>query len=205
MRELLVLTADTDAQAVMQVVLQERYQAIGLNKAVDAEVDRYHGRDAGLVKEGTGLLRLRKKAFQRVILLWDHHGSGKTDPGQVQQQLSQQLSNDSWSGNHLAQAIVPELEEWLWHSPEAIRKYLAIKDATLQQWQNCFANQQKRTVDECQQQLPKELFFYCMQQKENRHPRPEDYREIARKASLKAWQNSDSFRAIITQLKAWFL
>ncbi|WP_153188653.1 hypothetical protein [Candidatus Magnetaquicoccus inordinatus] len=204
MRDLYVMTADADAEAVLRRVLQ-RHQSLGIRK-VDVEVERYVGRDAGVVKEGPALLKLRKGQFAKVMLIWDHHGSGKEQEpaAQVQQHISAKMENESWSGHYLAQVLVPELEEWLWHNPEAIGKHLQVDEPLLQEWQQQFAAKKEMEVVDCRKRYPKELFFYCLQRKRNHNPRPEDYRKIAGIASLRAWQKSESFKRIVILLKEWF-
>lgn len=74
MKDLFVLTADLDALAVMRAV-PGRPQAIGI-RPISFEIDRHPMRDSGVVSTGPELVRLRKTTFDRVLLLWDHHGSG---------------------------------------------------------------------------------------------------------------------------------
>ena len=76
MKDLFVLTADSDAQAVMRSVLV-RHKALGI-RPIEAEVQRFPGRDSGMVKEGPEIVRalIKKADYSRLILVWDHHGSG---------------------------------------------------------------------------------------------------------------------------------
>ena len=76
MKDLFVFTADADALAVIRGVLA-RPLAIGI-RPVTYEVDRHTGRDPGMVKNGPELARMRvpKTAFEKLVLIWDHEGSG---------------------------------------------------------------------------------------------------------------------------------
>ena len=139
------MTADADAQAVMKQVLL-RYRALKLRE-ITFLVDRHTGRDAGVIKTGSALLRLR---------------------------------------------------------PEAICAHLQVEESQLNEWQLHFAHKQHLTEAECRKLYPKELLALCIGHKLNREPRMRDFEEIARRASLRAWQKSDSFGRIAVQLQEWF-
>ena len=70
MKDLFVLTADSDAQAVMRSVLV-RHKALGI-RPIEAEVQRFPGRDSGMVKEGPEIVRalIKKADYSRLILVW---------------------------------------------------------------------------------------------------------------------------------------
>ena len=72
MRDLVVITADADMEAVMRAVLK-RPQALGI-RDIAFEVRRHDGRDAGVFQNGPEVTRTLKSDFDRLLMLWDHHG-----------------------------------------------------------------------------------------------------------------------------------
>lgn len=76
MKDLFVLTADSDAEALIKSVLQ-RHRDLKIHP-ISFEVQRFTGRDSGMVKEGPEIARVmvQKSEYSRLILVWDHHGSG---------------------------------------------------------------------------------------------------------------------------------
>ncbi|MBF0401798.1 MAG: hypothetical protein HQL90_13655 [Magnetococcales bacterium] len=206
MKDLLVYTADADAQAVMSEVLI-RHQSLGI-RAISCEVDRHTGRDSGMLATGPELVQFKKNEFRRVLLLWDHHGSGKEGQSceKTQQELVFRLEKYTWTNNNMAIAILPELESWLWHSPDALLQHLQISEFDMASWQTEFTKRTAKDEDVasiCREQ-PKEMFEYLVVKKERRKPRPSDFKAIARIASLDKWQQSPSFRMIVEGLKRWF-
>lgn len=208
MRDLYVMTADADAQAVMDGVLS-RDQALGI-RPISFKVVRHPRHDAGVVKDGPGLMGLGniKKEYNHVVLLWDHHGSGREQRDNseaVEKELTESLDRLTWKGRCLAIAIQPELEEWLWHSPHALLKVLDKDQEKLDSWCQEFADTKDIAVEEARQQFPKEMFdkvFHRCTQR--RHPRPDEFKRIAEVASLPQWQNSPSFQRIAHTLPCWF-
>jgi hypothetical protein len=76
MKDLFVLTADSDAQALIKAVLG-RYRDLQIHP-ISFEIQRLTGRDSGMVKEGPEIARalVKKAEYSRLILVWDHDGSG---------------------------------------------------------------------------------------------------------------------------------
>lgn len=205
MKDLFVWTADADAQAVMQQVLS-RHQAMG-TRAITFEVDRHVGRDSGMVKDGPELTQFKKGSFARLLLLLDHHGSGKEkEPvDAIQKQLSSRLDRVTWQDTHLVTIAVPELEEWLWHSPDALLKHLQIAEQEMNGWLAEFAGKTGGNVAVARRTQPKEMFEYLIRKKKQRKPSLNDFEQIAHLASLTGWQQgSTSFRAIAERLRQWF-
>ncbi|MEO5339040.1 MAG: hypothetical protein H7837_00785 [Magnetococcus sp. MYC-9] len=204
MNDLFVWTADADAQAVMQQVLS-RHQAMGI-RAITFKVDRYSGRDSGMIKDGPELTRFQKNTFKRLVLLLDHHGSGreKESVETIHHQLSARLDRVTWQGNHLAVMAVPELEEWLWYSEDAMLKCLSISKEEMKDWNGAYAHKTGQSVEQLRKEQPKELFEHLVLRKKRRKPTLADFECIASSASLKQWQGSASFHAITERLQQWF-
>ncbi|MBF0308076.1 MAG: hypothetical protein HQL56_00920, partial [Magnetococcales bacterium] len=116
--------------------------------------------------------------------------------------LSDRLDNVTWSNNHLALVLEPELEEWLWHSQQAILTHLDIQQTEMNQWLLDWAK--GKPLQQLLQQQPKEAFEQVVSRKKDRKPQPRDFEKIASKASLVAWRNSASFHKLVTTLQSWF-
>ncbi len=206
MRDLVVITADADMEAVMKAVLQ-RPLALGIRR-VDHEVRRHDGRDSGLFQYGPEATRSLKGTFRHLLLLWDFHGSGqehKATPESSAANLQLRLDAISWKGVSVAVAIAPELEEWLWHSTDAIRKWLGYADESqLNTWLGEFSTQQGKPVELVKRELPKELFQFVCHRRWKRQARVQDYAQIAEVASLVDWQSSPTLKAVTEQLRTWF-
>lgn len=206
MRDLLIITADADMAEVMRAILH-RHQALGI-RPVDYEVRRHDGRDAGLFREGPEMTRSLKREFQRVIVLWDYHGSGREHlepPDSSESNIQRRLNDVSWTGNSFGIAITPELEEWLWHSDAAIWKWLNHRsESALNDWIAEFSALQGIPGSDLRQKAPKELFEFVCFKGHQRRPLPKDYSRIASAASLADWQQSRTFGMLNLRLRAWF-
>lgn len=129
MTDLFVLTADADALAVMNAVLA-RPGDLGI-RPVSFRVDRHFGRDPGVVKDGPELARMKapKREFSKVILLWDHQGSGwepRFTPAESEARIQARLDGVSWKDHSCAIALAPELEAWLCQDSSAIARFLGV-------------------------------------------------------------------------------
>ena len=160
-----------------------------------------------MVKDGPEIIRMRvrKAEFQKVILLWDYHGSGESKPpAQSRDAIRLRLRQVTWEDRSEAVVVSPEIEEWLWRAPAALARYLGINDAKLQQYVDSFAGKRNTDGDGCKASYPKELFEYCLYQTRRRKPLPEDFKQIAARANLLAWQASPTFGGFIEVLRVWF-
>jgi hypothetical protein len=124
MKDLFVLTADSDAQALMTSVLR-RHRELQI-QPITFKVQRFAGRDSGMVKVGPEIARdlAQKTEYSRLILMWDHHGSGwnARTPENATHTIQGRLDGVTWADRSAAVVIVPELEEWLWHCPASIAR-----------------------------------------------------------------------------------
>ena len=208
MRDLVVITADADMQAVMKAVLN-RPQSLGIRR-VDHEVRRHDGRDSGLFHAGPEASRSLKGRFRYLLLLWDFHGSGQEHRAgataeSTADNVQSRLDAVTWKEISLATAMNPELEEWLWHNPVSVGKWLGQSgDTQLEAWMNDYSRQQEITVDAATRCRPKELLEFVCRKRWRRSPRVQDFDRIATAASLADWQNSPTFKSVVERLRIWF-
>jgi hypothetical protein len=206
MKDLFVLTADSDSQAVMRTVLV-RPRDLGIRQ-ITAEIRRFPGRDSGMVKDGPEIARamVKKSDYSRLILIWDHHGSGWHDraPEDAVSRIQQRLDSSTWTDRSAAIVVVPEIEEWLWHCPQSIAGHFDISVDKLNALVTQLSTKLSRSRDRCCRELPKELFERVLYERKRRGPLPEDFESLAASANLNSWRASETFARLATVLEEWF-
>lgn len=205
MKDLLVYVADADALAFLRSLLA-RHQALGI-RPVSFDIERHPQRDSGMVQSGAELTRMKKGMYQKALLIWDHHGSGREhrqEPDAVALEIRSKLDSFTWSGNHGVSVLVPELEQWLWFCESAVAAHCGITLAELRQWQEAVEAKTGRSVEEWKQKYPKELFEKLMRERLRQTISPRDFEEIGGRASVKNLLMCESFRVVVDELRAWF-
>jgi len=161
-----------------------------------------------MVKEGPEIARamVRKADYARLILVWDHHGSGwhNRDPKHVVAAIQQRLDGITWLDRSAAIVAVPEIEEWIWHCQSSLAKYLGVTVSALNQMTKQFAAEHSLPSGDHYRKYPKELFESVLYLKERRGPLPRDFAALAAAANLKAWRGSETFARLADILGAWF-
>lgn len=206
MKDLFVLTADSDAEAAMRAILV-RHKDLGI-RPIEADVQRFAGRDSGMVKEGPEIARamIKKADYMRLILVWDHDGSGwhARDPQQAEAAIQKRLDGITWADRSAAIVAVPEIEEWIWHCQSSMAKHLGVTVSVLNEMTDQFAAKHQLSRGEHYRKCPKELFESVLYLKERRRPLPSDFAALAERASLKAWRGSGTFARLADILGVWF-
>lgn len=205
MKDLLVYVADADALAFMRSTLN-KHQALGI-RSLSFDIERHPQRDAGMVQSGAELTRMKKGLYQKALLMWDHHGSGRDhrqSPDAVEADLQDKLDSYTWAENSAAAVLVPELEQWLWYCESAFAAHCGVTVADLGQWAADHARKLGQSVDALKQAQPKELFEYVMREKLKRTISPRDFEEIAKRAGINGLLACESFRSIVDTLRFWF-
>lgn len=205
MKDLFILTADADALAFIKSILS-RHKALGI-RPITYEAERHIMRDSGVISNGPELARMKKGKCQKVLLLWDYHGSGhekRYSADESVAKIQERLDGVTWTGNSGAIAAVPELEEWLWHTDASIASYFGVERDIITGWMNEYAVKKRSTTDKIIQTFPKEMFEYICIEKLKRSISPRDFEEIGKIASINALQGSTSFATITTLLRCWF-
>ncbi len=205
MKDLLIYVADADALAFMRSTL-EKHQALGI-RAVSFDIERHPQRDAGMVQSGAELVRMKKGLYNKALLMWDHHGSGrdhKQTPLQAASDIQGKLDSYTWSDNSCVAVLVPELEQWLWHCESAVAAHCGVTAVELDQWLADLSQKLRKSVETLKQEQPKELFEYVMREKLKRTISPRDFEEIGKRAGIAGLLACDSFRSIVDALCLWF-
>ena len=207
MKDLFVYAADADAVAFLNAILNKP-EALGIRK-IRFDIDRNGGRDSGMIKNGAEFVRTEriKNNYRKVILMWDHHGSGRErrqKPLQVSQEIQDKLDSFTWEDNSATIVLNPELEQWLWHCEQAVAKHFGMAAEQLQQWCEKYAGEQGVPPADIKKQNPKGVFQYIMDKCLDRSLKPRDFEEIGRLASIKGLQDCESFRKFTKTLQGWF-
>jgi len=178
--DLFVLVADIDAQAVINAILERPFD-LGI-RPVRFTVTRHPARDNGVARKGADFLRtiVPKDSVDKVLLVWDHHGSGfeRSTATESARIVQERLDSNTWLGRSCAVPIEPELEAWLWCDRQSIGN--PAPTARLN---------------------PKEDLI---RMNGGRKLLPARFAELGRKADLKLWEASPSFHTLVTHLRRWF-
>jgi hypothetical protein len=161
-----------------------------------------------MVKEGPEIARfmVKKTEFSRMILVWDHHGSGweKFKPDEAVTRIERRLDGVTWTDRSAGVVIVPELEEWLWHCPSSLARHFGSKAADFEATTTGALSQMNLTRERCCREKPKELFEAVLYQLERRKPLPEDFEMLGSSCNLTKWIGSETFARFVEKLRAWF-
>jgi hypothetical protein len=183
MKDLFVLTADAEMQAVFRSILA-RPNSLGI-RAMDFKIDRHPYRDSGVFGDGPELIRraIPKGEFRYFIVAFDHQESGcNKAPAECATVVQQRLDSFTFEGLSGVVVIAPELEEWVWCDPASIPRSAEVNTA----------------LD------PKERLRQAFLKYRKRSPRVQDFERIATRANLAAWNSSTSFRILKETLQNWF-
>lgn len=205
MKDLFVYVADADAMAFMRAILK-RPRALGTSQ-IAFDIDRHPMRDSGMVQNGAELVRSKKGKYRKILLMWDHHGSGRErrqTPDEVAIEIQARLDACSWSGNSIVSVLVPELEQWLWFCESTLADHCRVSISQLCHWQDEQAHKLGTTAEALKASQPKELFEHIMRVKLKQTISPRDFEEIGTRASITKLRDCDSFLRIATILRTWF-
>jgi len=176
MKDLLVFVADADIMAFMTSMLR-RPEALGI-RALTFDVIRHPQRDPGMVSTGPELARIEKASYEKALLIWDHHGSGRESTRSsltAAEEVSRRMDSVTWAGRHMTVALMPELEQWLWHCEAALASHLGITQQDLQDRVGEYARGERISADHAKQDRPKELFEAIMLRQLRRTISPRDF------------------------------
>jgi hypothetical protein len=205
MKDLLLYVADADAQAFLNSLLNKPL-ALGIRQ-ISFDIERHPQRDSGMVQSGPELTRMKKGKYQKALLAWDHHGSGrdhKQSPEQVRDEIQNKLDAYTWSNNSSVTIFVPELEQWLWYSENTLISYFGISSDQLNAWLEDRSAKLEKAIDILKAEQPKELFEYVMRERLKRTISPRDFAEIGKLAGVNRLMACESFRSVVDVLRAWF-
>ncbi len=162
MSDLLLHVADGDAEAFMKGLLS-RHDSLNI-KNIRVSIRRNPNRDSGVFQNAHELCRLESRTHEKIMVLFDYHGCGRDNwkPQEVCDDLQKRL-NSCGMENSTVILLVPELERWLWHTPQAIARHYGVDQSLIFKGQTIFQNQKKQnSMLSLHEDMPKELFEYVV-------------------------------------------
>lgn len=204
-KDLLLYVADADAEAFLKAIL-EKPKALAI-RDISFDIWRHPGKDAGMVQTGAELARRLKGKYQKSLLVWDHHGSGRErrqTPETVQTDIQRKLDSFTWASNSAIIILIPELEEWLWHCENALLAYWKLDKEQLQSLLEERSQKLGITVAKLKTEQPKELFEHIMRDRLRRTISPRDFAAIGKQAGIDNLRQCKTFCSLVTVLRDWF-
>ncbi len=138
-KDLIVLTADSQAQRTIETLLEFRRPSLGI-RDISFEARRHPQQDAGCRTTPGQFLNSLRGRFSKTIVVFDLDGSGAGNVAapELESQVEEQLRNTGWRTDDAAAIVIdPELEAWLfgaswqhlqdavrWSQSEPMRKWL---------------------------------------------------------------------------------
>ncbi len=133
-RDLFVAVPDLDLENTIKTLLCERQEALGIRLTFDpgfpgqGDLLRYNRRDSGCYRNAPEVLRGARTTHNRVLLLFDRHGSGAEAAkgrAEIEGEVERRLYESGWAPDCACVVVLePELEAWVWakssHVAEAL-------------------------------------------------------------------------------------
>jgi hypothetical protein len=199
-KDLIILTADKNAQALMQV-LTGRIQQVEDLSPFTYEVVVHPKRDPGVVTNCYDYLRIFLKSHNYCIVLFDHEGCGKEKikKQDLEKKIEQQLSANGWKNRNCCIVLVPELETWIWVNEIRIQELIDWQDSiNIYKW----LKKHEYIVSGFKPKRPKEAFEVLLR-KQGIARSSSLYSELASLASYKKCIDS-AFLRLKNILYKWF-
>ena len=197
-QDLYVLAADKSMEAVIAAGLA-RPESLNIRR-LRVETATHPGKDGGARTSGVPLLATQSRRFKHALLVFDHEGSGATDPpDELERQLDQQLTA-AWGDRAKAIVIDPEVDVWLWGSDNALATLLEwSQDLSIRDW---LVEAGFGFNDDDKPDRPKEAIEAVL--RDCRIPRSAaTYRKVIEQISFKRCTDA-AFLRLADRLREWF-
>jgi len=201
MKDLLVLTADSNAKFALRALLR-RTTELGCSCVLeDGDILSHPRHDPGVVRESADYVRNYISQYSNLIVCFDYKDCGQKDSVEVVEgKLEQILSRNGWEHRVSAIAFSPELEILAWNSSRLLAELLKFKSYDQLESElvnHGFAfNAGHKPVD------PKEALEHVL--RASRIPRSSSfYSKLAEKLNFKSCSDR-AFRKLSGTLHRWF-
>jgi len=200
-RDLIVLVADRNMQAIMQGLLS-RSKALRI-RHVDAQILRHPESDAGCCRRGVAYLAEFSAQYKHALLMFEYEGCGQegNPPIVLEQQLEQAFMTTRWKDGAAVIVIQPELEIWVWSDSPHVEDTLGWRGRTpdLRLW---LEQKKHLAAHEAKPRRPKEAMEAAL--REVRKPRSSSiYRMLAENVSVERCRDR-AFLRLRETLHRWF-
>ena len=201
LKDLVVLTADKNAQFAVQGILT-RHQSLGIRQ-LTPDYYVHPGKDPGILHTAHDFLRSFSKAYAHAVVIMDREGSGQEEVArlEMEERIEAALSKSGWGDRAVAVVIDPELDVWVWSDSSHVDHELGWSghDPDLRSW---LRSQNLLAVGAIKPDRPKEALEGAL--KQVRKPRSSAlYQAIAVKVSLVKCTDP-AFVKLKTILQNWF-
>jgi len=200
MKDILVLTADQNAELLIKTLL-EKIPTIENIPAIDYEIIRHPGHDSGVVKNAVEFVRPFINDCRFLMVLFDYEGSGKESLNQnsLESEIEDALNKNGWQNRNICITLYPELESWLWVNRQHLHDILNWHhEQDIYEWLKSrgYIFQNNKPV------RPKEAFEAALR-KVNIPRSSAIYSSLAQKASYLQCTDQ-SFNKFLNTMKKWF-
>ncbi len=115
MKDILVLTADKDAELMLKALL-DRLPRSEKIREFNFDIITHPKRDPGVVNQSVEYVRPYIKDYRFLLVFFDHEGSGKEKKAklELELQIEKELDSNGWQDRNACIILEPELESWLW-------------------------------------------------------------------------------------------
>ena len=201
-KDLVVLVADGQQQAVIETLLVKRHQSLNirhLRKMEEFQIFAHPQRDPGVYTNGGAFLSSFVKQYQYALVLLDAEWEGSPGVRQIKEKIEDDLKYYGWENRSSIVVIEPELEIWVWSSSPKVSEILGQtmeKIRCLGQQNNLWEKGSPKP------QRPKELMEKVLRQ--TRKPRSAAiFKRLAAQVSLRRCEDK-SFQKLKEKLQTWF-
>ena len=199
MKDLLLLTADQDAEFTARPLL-EKIPRVEHIPTFEFDIIRHPHRDPGVATQAVEYVRPYISDYRFLMIIFDYEGSGKeASPAAVEQEMENALNRNGWQDRSACILFNPELESWLWVNRTHLHDILEWKHReSIDEWLQAkgFLFNENKPI------RPKEAFETAL--KRQNIPRSSAlYSKLAQKASYRLCTDP-SFEKFITTIKIWF-
>lgn len=192
-KDLLVLVADSDMRAIVDVLLGQKYMYQLKIREINYEIVKHPRKDPGVRKEAQEILKIHRNYFLKALILLDYEGCGfKGKPEKLENEIkSKIIQTKFWQESDVEVIVIyPELEVWVWGVSDKFSELFGI-DLGFN-----FKNKPKN---------PKEEFEVILR----RIKRPYSssiFRELASKVAYKHIENcrDRAFIKFVSTIRSWF-
>lgn len=136
MKDLVVLVADKNMEYAVKGLLG-RPQDLDI-RPVEWDLFVHPRRDPGCLNEAHDFLRPLKRAYDYVLVLFDHRGSGREgeSPDDLAARVRRNLARNGWGDRAEVIVLAPELEVWVWNDSPYVDECLGWADhrPPLREW-----------------------------------------------------------------------
>ena len=116
MKDLLVLTADKDAECLIKAFLDRIIKTDEVKKFTFHVLPHHPQRDPGVLNHSVDYVRPYLKEYKFLLVLFDHEGCGKESASRdkIETQIEKTLDANGWKNRNACVVLEPEIESWLW-------------------------------------------------------------------------------------------